>query len=162
MGMSRKSLAIIPKAQLTATKKQIRDVVKSTDSDKLHTNYVQLNEFFSVFYEEVKREFLKRAKKNPIETPVGKIQYAIRNNYSVDEKKLKKFLKKNKISIDYAFDESVELVTNNDKVIQKLIEKGHAVKIEKPNFNKINELAEEYPEILDFVENDPTEYIKGL
>jgi hypothetical protein len=157
-------------ATLKVTKTQMKQIIKKTDDNDLHVAYLRMKELADMFMSMTKEEFISRVKKfkkktgNQFVTELGKLIVASRSNFkltvSLDE--FKSWLKKEKISDEEVFSYSYVLVTQNQKVLDSLVEKGHAVKKESVDWKKIENVAKVNKDILDFVENNPTEYIKGL
>ena len=159
--------SLIPKEQLSLSKTQLRGVIKGTESNELHITYTKMKGFMDVFISEVKNEFVKRAKRlkqrgKRLSTDIGIIVYNERHNYIYDEDKINAFLKKHKISPDEVYDYKYALVTKNQKVLDSLESKGFIAKSNKFNVNKVERLAEKFPKILDFIKDNPTEFVKGL
>lgn len=156
-------ITIIPKQQLEATQKQVTDIVKATDNNMLHDSFVRMRGFFEMFQTAVKDEFIKRTQKEgKIHTDVGDIQYIERANFTFNEDKISAFLKKKKIADERIYKLDFKIATKNPKVLSKLLDEGHIVETKKIDTKLYDELSKEYPELLKFVENNPTGYIKGL
>lgn len=166
--MAKNSLtALIPQSQLSVTKSNLSAIVKHTPDEQLHTVLVRMRDFYSLFEEITKKEFISRAKtakklKKYIETSFGKIVFAVRNNYTFDIDALLKFVKRKGIVESDVFDTTYEVVTKHPQVLKMLVDKGFIIPIRKVNTVRFEAMAEVYPEMLSFVENNPTEYVKGL
>ena len=163
---SEKNFALIlsPSA-IELTAKNIHSIINATPNNELHEKYTQMAGLFKMVDGVVKEVFRKRIAKLKdkfIETGLGKISYHERANYSFDEEKILGFIKKNKLKKSLLYDESYSLVTQNKKILDELVSKGIATKVFSLNKEKFQLVAEKYPELLDFVDNEPTPYLKGL
>ncbi len=152
----------ISSAQLQVKEKEIRAVVKATDSNSLHIAYTNLSSFLALFTSQVKKEFLKRAKKKSIQTDIGKITVCERANYEYDEKEIEKLVTKRNIDPNDVYDITYEVITKDYRKLAKLESEGVIAKSLKINPNKIEALSVKYPSILNYVRNNPTIYVKGL
>jgi len=158
---------ILPAQSLELKRAQIDSIVKRTESNELHTVFTKVKGFFVLLETSVKAEMTKRAKKlkqsnEALITDVGRITYVERNNYKFDEVKIVEFMDKKGIREEELYDISYTLNTNNAKILAKLIEKGIVAKVRKINVSKYEAKAEVEPKLLDFVENNVTEFVKGL
>jgi hypothetical protein len=157
----------IPREQLDVKKKEIAAVVRTTESNQLHNTFSKAKVFFDLFQDAVKNEFISRAKiarKTGVrlETDLGTIQFATRHNYKFELKKVLQFLRKKKIGLNEVFTVSYSVGAISEKKINKLVEKGVLVPDYSMDNEKYSKLAERFPELLDFVTDKPTEYIRGL
>ncbi len=158
---------IIPAQSLELRKAQIDSIVKRTESNELHTVFTKAKGFFVLLEDSVKAEMTKRAKElkqrdESLITDVGKITYVERNNYKFDETKIVEFMSKKGIREEELYDISYTLNTNNAKILAQLLEKGIVAKVRKINVSKYETKAVEESKLLDFVENNVTEFVKGL
>lgn len=159
---------IIPKEQLEATEKEIKAVVKATDTNELHIAYNKINSFVLFFSSAAKDEIISRIKKtlkkngNKVETEIGEISLVERANFEYDEDKLLKFLKKKKLGLDSLFKIDWEVVTKNSKELEVMEEKGLVQKKLKMDSTKAENLVVKYPELVELIHNSPTYYLKNL
>jgi len=158
---------IIPKATLEVKQKEVFDIVKKTPDNELHTTFIKAKGFFKIFEGATKEAFVERAKKakeksEKIETDVGVITFVSRSNFSFDEKGIDKFLKGKNLNEELVYDYSYTVNTKDARVLANLLDKGHVIVKKKLSIVKINDLAETYPSVLNYVEDEPTEFVKGL
>ena len=71
-------------------------------------------------------------------------------------------MKANKLSEELVYDYSYTVNTKDARVLANLLDKGQVIMKKKLSVAKINDLAETYPKVLDYVEDEPTEFVKGL
>lgn len=155
---------------LDVTKENLVAVVEKTDNDTLHEVFSKLDSLLTVFKDVVKNAFIQRIKKFKLEFPsksfktsVDVISLASRSNFSLkDEKKFIEFLEKNNIPLDAVYDYSYSVVTKNIKVLKTLLERGYIIEKKTINWKKVNNVSAVCKKVLDFVDNNPTEYLKGL
>jgi hypothetical protein len=161
-------VAFVPPEMLEAKKKEITALVKDSDSETLHTTFTKMRGFFALFEEAVKEAFVSRAKEAKkteeyVETSVGRITLNTRHNYTYDEDKVRAFLKRHRISEDRLYDSSFTIEAKDPKILAKLIDQGViSKKMGKIRAADYEELARQFPELLEFVTDNPTEYVKGL
>lgn len=157
-------------ATLKVTKTQMKQIIKKTSDDELHVVYLRMKELADLFMGLTKQEFISRVKKykkktgQQFITELGKLIVAVRNNFKlkISTSDFKDWLKKEKVAEEEVFDYTYVLVTQNKKVLDNLIEKGYATKKETINWKGVERIAKVKKDILDFVDNNPTEYVKGL
>lgn len=155
---------------LDVTRESLVEVVSKTDSDTLHEVFSKLDSLLKIFKDIVKDAFIQRIKNFKVESPnekftttVGNISLVSRSNFSLtDEEKFIEFLKKNNIPLYAVYDYSYSVVTKNTKVLKTLLERGYIVEKKTIDWKKVNNVSTVYEGILDFVDNNPTEYLKGL
>jgi hypothetical protein len=155
---------------LKITKTQMTQIIKKTDDNDLHIAYLRMKELADLFIGLTKQEFISRVKKfkkktgQQFITELGQLIVAVRNNFklNVSLTDFKTWLSKNKIAEEEVFKYDYVLTTKNKKVLDNLVSKGYATIKESVDWKGIENVAKVHKDILDFVDNDPTEYIKGL
>lgn len=158
---------IIPIEQFELTKKQISEVVKSSETEELHVTYKKMKGFLDIFEKELKASFLERAKTakengGRLSTSVGDLIPVEKSNWTFNTEKILKFAEDNGIADGEIFDVQYEIVTKNPKILDDLLKKGIITKIYKTSVGRWNAITRTFPKLLKFAENKPTEYIKGL
>jgi hypothetical protein len=149
--------------------KQMREIVKVTPIEELHKTYTKMLGFFEMFSEVVKSELIAQLEKKKkktgdgsVSTNIGKIQLMERHNYIFDEKEIKKFIAKMNIAESDIFDFDYAIVSKNEKKLRQLVKEGIVSVDKKISVKKIEKIIEKYPKLLNFIEDKPTKYIKGL
>ncbi len=155
---------------LKVSKTEMKSVIKKTDDNDLHVAYLRMKELSDLFMSMAKSEFITRVKRYKKKTglqfvtDLGQIVVAVRNNFSlnVSVSDFKKWLKKNKIAEEDVFKYSHVITTKNKKWLDSAVAKGYITIKEDVDWKGIDRVGKVHKDILDFVENDPTEYVKGL
>lgn len=168
--MAKNLPVLFPDLELTKTK--MTQVVKKASDDELHSTLSKIKEFATMFTDTAKEEFITRIKRfkdkfpeEKFETIMGVISLVSRANFKFKkngEEKLREIMADNNIDEGRLFDINYTVVTSNESALKVMLEKGVIVRSPKINWKKVEEVAKEYPQILKLIENEPTEYLKGL
>ena len=155
---------IVPEKDLDIQKKQLSDVVKTTETNELHRMFAKLNGFMAMLTDLVKIEFIKRAQKKAgkVVSEIGEITVHTRNNYTYNDEKIKDFLESKDLALGHVFDTEYVVITRNAKTIETLLEKGVIAESLKVNNKKFEAVLEDFSKLDEFRYNNPTTYLKGL
>lgn len=161
---------LFPDLELTKTK--MTQVIKRANDDELHNTLSKISEFAKVFTSLAKDEFIARVKKfkdkfpeEKFETAMGVISLVSRAKFSFKkggEEKLREIMAENNIDEGRLYDINYTVVTSNESALKVMLDKGVIIRTPKINWNKVEDVAKEHPKILKLIENNPTEYLKGL
>lgn len=160
----------IPENVLALTKAKLKEVIVRSNTDDVHSVYVKmytyLDNYYSVAYDELLKRLKEHHKKTgmkTLQTEAGSLQLVEKTNYDFDEKKIIAYCKKKNIPLEDVFNVKYELVTNDKRVINNLLAKGHAIQKLSLTRGKFADVAEEHTTLLNYVKELPSEFsIRGL
>jgi len=160
----------IPSDVIKLTEENVKALVKKADTNELHERYNTLMGFVKLFGDSVKEEVIERLKlqvkkggETSVVTEIGQITLVKRSNTVIDDFSLEKWIEKqDDMEKSDVFDVRYELVTNNKKVLESLLEKGLVTINWSLNKTKFEKLKKLFPKLSKFEKESPTFYVKGL